>query len=282
MGYGVRAVLVVALLALVCRWGVAQVGPRYVIELAGATAPAASRGQLQLAGKGLVLVRFQDLRLLVVEADGEAYSQYAVRGWPAADLLLVLPASAGRYDGLAPLRTLPDGMPVVVAEQGGAGAGDGAKDGATAGAGAGPRWYPMQPWNALDLRKHGTRLRVTAMPGAAGTVAMAGYLIEVGNSRASYRLYAGAAGLTGVTGTTSATSATGATGTTGATDAAGAPGAIGAAAAELARRLPGADLALLPGQDGPQLLALNRGAPPAHVQPAALTAAGHVFTPLRR
>jgi len=247
MGYGLRAVLVVALLALVCRWGVAQVGPRYVIELPGGSADVATQGWLQLAGKGLVLMRFQDLRLLAVAADGEAYSQEAVQSWPAADLVLVLPASAGRYDGVAPLGALRNGVPVVVAQQAGAGAGAGSGSGAVMA--GGPRLYPMQPWNALDLRKHGTRLRVTAMPGPAGTVAVAGYLIEVGNSRASYRLYAGA---------------------------------VGDEAAVLAQRLPGADMALLPGHDGPLLLALNRGMPPKDAGPAALTAAGHVFKPLRR
>lgn len=241
MGYGLRAVLVVLLLALVCRWGVAQVGPRYVIELPGGGAAAASQGRVQLAGRGLVLIRFQALTILAVDADAEAYSQDWVHSWPAADLLLVLPASSGRYEGLAPLSALRDGVPVIVAET--AGATD-----AAGLAAAGPRLYPMQPWNTLDLRKHGARLRVTAMPGLPGTVAVAGYLLEVGNSRASYRLYAGAAG---------------------------------DEAAALAQRLPGADAALLSGRDGPQLLALNRGAPPPK-QPAALTAAGYAFKPIRR
>jgi hypothetical protein len=219
----------------------------------------------------MALVRFQDLRLLVADADGEAYSQEAVRGWPVADLLLVLPASAGRYDGLAPLRALRDGMPVVLSQQA-EGRADDRADGRPDGrpderadgeahpvsAATGPRLYPMAPWNALDLRKHGTRLRVTAMPGPPGTAAVAGYLIEVGNSRASYRLYAGTAGVASVS------------------------GAMDSQAAALAQRLPGADLALLPGQEGPQLLALHRGAPPPHAQPAALTAAGQVFRPLRR
>jgi hypothetical protein len=245
MGYGLRAVLVVLLLALVCRWGVAQVGPRYVIELPGsgaAVSAAASQGRVQLAGRGLVLIRFQDLTILAVDADAEAYSQDAVHSWPAVDLLLVLPASSGRYDGLAPLSALRDGVPVIVAETAGADAVDVAE------AAAGPRLYPMQPWNTLDLRKHGARLRVTAMPGQPGTVVVAGYLLEVGNSRASYRLYAGAAG---------------------------------DEAATLAQRLPGADVALLPGRDGPQLLALNRGAPVAR-EPAALTTAGYAFKAIRR
>jgi hypothetical protein len=245
MGYGLRAVLVVLLLALVCRWGVAQVGPRYVIELPGGAAATAvvSQGRVQLAGRGLVLIRFQDLTILAVDADAEAYSQDAVHSWPAADLLLLLPASSGRYDGLAPLNALRDGVPVIVAETAGA-----ARAADAVVAAGGPRLYPMQPWNTLDLRKHAARLRVTAMPGQPGTVAVAGYLLEVGNSRASYRLYAGAAG---------------------------------DEAAALAQRLPGADAALLPGRDGPQLLALNRGVPPPK-EPTALTAAGYPFKAIKR
>lgn len=234
-----RLLLVVLLLTLVCRWGVAQVGPRYVIELPGGAATASTHGSVALAGKGLVLIRFQGLSVLVVEADAEAYCQEVVPDWPLADLLLVLPASAGRYDGLAPLRTLRDGVPVIVAEVASRGAESPS---------SGPKLYPMQPWNTLDLRKHAARLRVTAMPGAPGTTALAGYLLEVGNSRTSYRVYAGA---------------------------------VDDEAAALARRLPGADLALLPGQGGAHLLALNRGMP-RDTAPAALTAAGYAFTARKR
>lgn len=262
-----RLLVMVLLLALVCRWGVAQVGPRYVIEVPGAAAAASSQGQVQLAGKGLVLVRFQGLRVLMLAQDAEAYCQEAVADWPAADLILVLPASAGRYDGLAPLRALRTDVPVIVAESIGHGEDGGGGEEAVGGektvGGEGgvrraslaraasslvPRLYPMQPWHALELRKHGARLRVTALPGAAGTVAVAGYLLEVGNQRVAYRLYAG-----------------------GADD----------EAATLAQRLPGADLALLPGRDGAQLLALNRGKP-VQTPPAALTAAGYAFTARRR
>jgi hypothetical protein len=239
--YGWRAVGVVALLALACRWGVAQVGPRYVIELRGHAggAAAATQGRVQLAGKGLVLIGFQGLSILAVDADAEAFSQDAVQAWPAADVRLVLPASAGRYAGLAPLRALRDGVPVIVAE--------------TAGAERGPQLYPMQVWNTLDLRKHGTRLRVTAMPGQPGTMAVAGYLLEVGNSRASYRVYVSGA----------------------------AQDELADEAATLAQRLPGADIAVLPGRAGPHLLALNRGVP-ARGEPATLTAAGYAFTALKR
>lgn len=231
-----RAVMVVILLALVCRWGVAQIGPKYVIELrgqGGAATAGMAQGRVQLVGHGLALVRFQGLSLLVVDADGEAYSEDAARAWPEADLLLVLPASAGHYAGIAPLQALRNGAPVIVGEV----------DAAPVSAG-GPQLYPMQVWNALDLRKQNTRLRVTAMAGGAGAAAIAGYMLEMGNSRSSYRLYVSAAE---------------------------------AAAAELAQRMPGADLALVA---GPSLLRLNRGAPSG--APAALTAAGYAFTAIKR
>jgi hypothetical protein len=239
--YGWRAIGVAVLLALGCRWGVAQVGPRYVIELRGAAAGPAGQGRLTSLGQGLTLISFQGLTVLMVDADAEAYSGDAVRAWPKADLLLVTPASSGRYDGLAPVMALRDGLPVVVAEP---------SDGAPPRRSGGPTLYPMQPWNTLDLRKHKTRLRVTAMPGQARTVAVAGYLLEVGDSRRSYRVYIGQAGAT--------------------------EGAL-----QLAQRLPGADIALLPREGGAQVLALNRGMP-SFSQPAALTAAGYAFTALKR
>jgi hypothetical protein len=52
--------------------------------------------------------------------------------------------------------------------------------------------YPMQVWNALDLRKQNTRLRVTAMAGVPGTRGVAGFMLELGNSRSSYRVYVSA------------------------------------------------------------------------------------------
>lgn len=243
--YGWRAMAVVLLLALVCRWGVAQVGPRYVIELSGSGnsngGGSVAQGRIQPVGKGMVLISFQGLTVLTVDADADAYSQDIAQSWPAADLLLVTPATPGRYDGLSPLLALRDGLPVVVAEP--------SDGGATPRAG-GPRLYPMQPWNALHLRKQKTRLRVTAMPGAAGTAAVEGYLLELGDSRTSYRVYVSRAGAV--------------------------DGAL-----QLAQRLPGADIALLPGREGPQLLALNRGAPRARM-PTMLKPAGYTFTAVKR
>lgn len=238
-----RTLIVVVVLALFCRWGVAQIGPRYVIELRsqGSATAGMAQGKVQLAGKGLALIRFQGLRVLAVDADGAAYSKDAVAGWPAADLLLVLPADAGRYQGLAPLRTLRSGAPVIVAEDELAGV-------ASAGA---ARLYPMQLWNTLELRKQNTRLRVTAMAGAPGTRGVAGFMLELGNRRSSYRVYLSCRD---------------------------------DEAAALAQRLPGADLAVLPARGAPRLLALNRGAAAQHgpAVPAALTAAGFAFTAIRR
>lgn len=252
--YGWRAVIVVALLALGCKVGLAQIGPRYVIELEGAApvAPAAP-GRVQLAGKGLALIHFQGLSILTVGADADAYSAEAVRQWPAADLLLVTPAGSGRYGGVAPLASLSK-LPVIVAEPAAASS---PMEGADA-----PRFYPMQTWDTLHLRKGKTRLRVTALPGEPGTANVAGFMLEVGNSWASYRLYVSCEQL--------------------GADEAGA----------LAQRLPGADLALLPDPErkAPLLLALQRAARPAAgnvagnaaAKPAALTEAGHAFKALKR
>lgn len=250
--YGWRAVIVLALLALGCRVGLAQIGPRYVIELDGAAHAAQAEptapGRVQLAGKGLALIRFQGLTILTVGADADAYSAEAARRWPTADLLLVTPASAGHYGGVAPLASLGK-LPVIVVEPVAAGLAS-AKSVLRP-----PQFYPMQTWDALHLRKGKTRLRVTALPGPPGSVNVAGFMLEVGNSWASYRLYISCE-------------------------------AVGAdAAGVLAQRLPGADLALLPDRNAPLLLALQRAAPPtagAAARPAALTEAGHAFKAIKR
>ena len=242
--YGLRALIVVLLLALGCRMGVAQIGPRYVIELdAAGPVPQTSAGRVQLAGKGLALIRFQGLDILTVGADADAYSAEAVRNWPRADLLLLTPASAGRYGGLAPLASL-GGLPVIVAEPSIASLEPDA-------AAAAPRFYPMQTWDTLHLRKGKTRLRVTALPGQPGTSHVAGFMLEVGNGWASYRLYVSCERV-GV-------------------DEAGL----------LAQRLPGADLALLPAGNTPLLLALRRESAQPD-KPATLTAAGLAFRAIRR
>jgi hypothetical protein len=249
MNYGVRSVIVVAVLALACSWGVAQIGPRYALELRsdGGNTAGMAQGRVQLAGEGMALVRFQGLSLLAVDADGEAYSQEAVAGWPKADVLLVLPPAAGRYDGLAPLQELRSGAPVIVAESEEESGAAAARLKPAVGGGA-PQLYPMKAWNTLELRKANTRLRVTAMAGAPGTRGVAGFMLELGNSRSSYRVYVSCEEDEAET---------------------------------LAQRLPGADLALLPARGKPRLLALNRGAP-AKESPAALTTAGYAFTAIKR
>jgi hypothetical protein len=236
-----RTWIVVAVLALACSWGVAQIGPRYVIELRakdGATVGMA-QGRVQLAGRGMALIRFQGLTLLTVDADTQAFSQEASAEWPAADLVLVTPPAEGRYFGLAPLLTMGGkARPVIIPRA----------PGQTITVSGDLQLYPMEAWETLNVRKSNTRLRVTAMAGAPGKSAVAGFMLEVGNSRSSYRVYVSCED-----GETAA----------------------------LAQRLPGADLALLPARGAPRLLALNRGAP-GQGGPAALTTAGYAFTAIKR
>jgi hypothetical protein len=155
--YGLRAIIVMLLLALGCKVVLAQIGPRYVLELAppaGSGAAAAAhrqeRGRLQWLGNGLAMIRFQGLSIMTVGADATAFSAESVPGWPPADLLIVTPAAAGRYAGLAPLTGLRR-MPVIVSEL----ASDGLDGAALVAAAAAelPQFYPMQTWDALHLRK---------------------------------------------------------------------------------------------------------------------------------
>lgn len=263
--YGLRAMLVVALLALVCKVGVAQIGPRYVLELAPDTGPGAGsgtgtgkgsingyaameQGRLQLLPRGLALLQFQGLRVLALAADAEGFSAEAMPSWPAADLLLLTPARAGRYAGLAPLAALGR-MPVIVAEAAPGAASAAAVADLQLPAGSAATLHPMQTWDSFYLRKGKTRLRVTAMAGRPGMAGVGGFLLEVGNSYASYRVFAGCEAL---------------------------------AAEEwgaLAQRVPGADLALLPAGATAQLLALHRG---GGAVPLAPDGGAHAFTPLRR
>lgn len=257
--YGWRALAVLALLVFGCRLGVAQVGPRYVLALegAGASAAASAAGQVQLAGKGLALISFQGLRILALGADAEAYSAQAMAQWPQADLLVLTPAASGRYEGFAPLAAR-GGLPVIVAAQPHTQAAAPAAPASVAQASGGlpsaaqATLYPMQLWDALHLNKGKVRLRVTALPGGAGSRELAGFMLDMGNGRASYRLYLSCLPL------------------------------AHSEAQALAQRLPGADLALLPDRQVPQVLALQGQPAGNNAAPAALTAAGHHFKPVRR
>ncbi|MGV7210925.1 hypothetical protein ACLB1G_24085 [Oxalobacteraceae bacterium A2-2] len=240
--------LVVVLLALVCRLGMAQAGPRHALELPAAAhgaGPGTAAGQLRLPGQGLALIEYQGLRILALAADAEAYGADAVREWPEADAVLLTPPAPGRYGGLMPLAGWAGlvTLPVIVSESALRQAG------AVLPSGARARLYPLQLWDALQLRKGKARLRVTAMAGAPGSVEPGGFLLDFGSGRGAYRIYVGCA-----------------------------PLEAGEQAA-LAARLPGADLALLPNGDTPRVLALARGGP---ARPLPAGADGYRLTPPRR
>jgi len=220
---GVAMLVIVVLLALACRAVLAQIGPRYAVQIKTGKYTPSQQGRVALAGNGLALIRYQGLTILAVGADADAYSAEAVRHWPAADLLVLTPASHGRYGGLAPLASL-HGLGVVLPELGGHLA-------VPPPDGQGPRWYPLHTWDALHLRKGKTSLRVTAMPGQPGTAQVAGFMLELGHGGASYRVYLSCTPL--------------------------ADEEVHA----LPGRLPGADLALAPSQLGPQLLPLRSSQP---------------------
>ena len=240
-GWG-AAVMVVAL-GLATQLVVAQIGPRHAAPARERVLPASGQGRVELVGDGLALIRFQGLAVLTVAADAEAYSKEAVADWPVADLLLLMP---GRYRGLAPLQALRNNMPVIVAGQHGE---------TTVAPSAVRQLHAMPAWATFDLSKRdarrGTRLQLTALPGPPGTVAVAGFMLELGDRTASYRVYVSCDALDDE------------------------------ALAALPQRLPGADLALLPARGAPQLLVLQRAAH-AVGQPIALTAAGYAFTPVKR
>lgn len=174
--YGWRAALVMALLALGCRIGIAQIGPRYVLELpfSGARSIDASKGQVQMLGGGLALVRFQDLSVLALNAD--TLADDTGESWPAADLAVVTSARGWMAGCPALARAAARrNLPLVVAGQ---------EDSAPK-----PSCYPMQAWDTLYLRKGATRLRATAMAGAAGVPGVGGFMLELGNAHANYRVY---------------------------------------------------------------------------------------------
>ncbi|NGZ88209.1 hypothetical protein [Duganella aceris] len=244
-GYGWRAAGAAVAMALGAQLVVAQIGPRHAAADEAEVRPASASGlgRVELAGDGLTLIRFQGMAILAVAADAEAFSKEAVPDWPVADLLLLTP---GRYRGLAPLKALRSRMPVIVAGQ----------HGATTVAPPGlQQLHAMQAWNTFDLNKRdgrrGTRVQLTALPGAPGTQDVAGFMLELGDRKASYRVYVSCEELDGE------------------------------ALAGLPRRLPGADLVLLPTRHAPQLLVLQR-AVRAVGEPAPLTAAGYAFKPLKR
>lgn len=112
-----------------------------------------------------------------------------------------------------------------------------------------PPLYALQLWQALHLHKGKIRLRVTALPDQPGSEQVGGFMLDMGNGRTSYRLYVSCSML-----------------------------AAGAAQA-LAQRLPGADLALLPDRQVPQVLALQGKRVST---PTALTPTGQQFVPVRR
>lgn len=175
--YGWRALLVVLLLALGCRLGLAQIGPRYVLQLPGApqAAPAAGKGELRMLGKGMMLLRFQDLAVLMLNADVRAEDNGA--DWPRADLAVVTSAHGWmeRCGALAAAAARLR-LPMIVAEL----------DGAPA---AEAPCYPLQTWDMLNLRKGKTRLWTTAMAGAAGVPGVGGFMLDLGDSHFSYRVY---------------------------------------------------------------------------------------------
>jgi hypothetical protein len=176
--YGWRALLVVLLLALGCRLGLAQIGPRYVLQLPGApqAAPAAAgKGELRMLGKGMMLLRFQDLVVLMLNADVRADDNGA--DWPHADLAVVTSARGWmEHCGALAAAAARLRLPMIVAEL----------DGAPA---AEAPCYPLQTWDMLNLRKGKTRLWTTAMAGAAGVPGVGGFMLDLGDNHFSYRVY---------------------------------------------------------------------------------------------
>lgn len=174
------------MLALLCRVVIAEAGPRHVIvlpEQPSLSPPAlpARQGVLMPREQGMLLIRYENLAILALSADAGAYDAEAVLHWPRADMLLVLPAGSGRYQGVAPLARL-HGLAVVLAAPAAAAP-------AAAAAGPGPSFYPLHTWEALALRKGRSALRVTAMQGEPGNAEVAGFMLELGSGRVAVRLY---------------------------------------------------------------------------------------------
>lgn len=175
--YGWRAVLVMLLFALGCRLGIAQIGPRYVVDLpaAGSAAKGGGKGQVEMLGRGMMLLRFQDLSLLMLNADVQ--DDDSGKRWPAADLV-VATSSHGWQEGCRALIQLADHhqLPMIVPEA------EGSPPAAVP-------CYPMQAWDALHLRKGKVRLRATAMAGPAGVPGVGGFMLDLGDGHMGYRIF---------------------------------------------------------------------------------------------
>lgn len=167
--YGWRMVCVMALLALGCRVGLAQIGPRYALELPAPRQNGAAprEGSIVLEPDGRTTIRFHGLTVALVGRDG---------GTGQADLAVLPPGSDA-----VPAADVPAGaarsVPLVYAEP------------PAAGGNAEMAGHPMRTWDTLYLRKGQARLRVTAMPGGPGTAATAGFMLEIGTLHATRRIY---------------------------------------------------------------------------------------------
>jgi hypothetical protein len=256
--YGWRLVCVLALLALGCRVGLAQIGPRYVLELPAPRqgGPAPERGSIALGPNGLATIRFHGLTVALAGPDGTLPP--AGPAADPADLAVLLPgAGALPSNGMLPasgaptgaVRTNPDpdgtAVALVYAEPP-------ASEARQERTPPGVARHPMQAWDTLYLRKGQARLRVTAMQGRPGTVAIAGFMLEIGTLHATCRIYVSGAVL-----------------------------AAGELAA-LPQRLPGAELALVPAPDGRGLAVLRRAGGRDLFLPVAAPDGRYSFALLRR
>ncbi|MBA5690227.1 hypothetical protein [Rugamonas apoptosis] len=230
--YGWRLVCVVALLALGCRVGLAQIGPRYVLDLPAARhgQRAPEQGSIALEPDGRATIRVHGLTVALVGPDG---------GVGPSDLA-VLSLQAGRLPVSRMSASVARAVPLVYTEP------------PAAGWDVGPAGHPMRAWDTLYLRKGQARLRVTAMPGGPGTVATAGFMLEIGTFHATSRIYVSCA-----------------------------PLAAGELAA-LPQRLPGAELVLAPASDGQAMALLRRAGNQDLFVPVAAPGGRYPFALLRR
>lgn len=243
--YGWRLVCVVALLALGCRVGLAQIGPRYVLELPAARhgGAAPDGGSIALEPDGRATIRFHGLTVALAGREARSPSTGAAAGAAGlADLVVMMPGSvAAGAARVAAARAVP----LVYAQP----------PASVAGPDALPKMaarHPMRAWDSLYLRKGQARLRVTAMPGRPGTAATAGFMLEIGTFHATCRIYVSGEVL-----------------------------AAGELAA-LPQRLPGAELVLAPAGDGQDLVLLRRAGEREQFVPEAARQGRYPFALLRR